>query len=228
MVLKYTSHFRNTRQRSRGFTLIELLTVIAIMAILASMVVGLAGVVKVKRIKSTASAQIAQIVTGIDGYKNELNQYPPDNVNGAAFPNQLYLELVGMVYDPATDSYSTTDNRYSYSSAQIKTVFGVDGILNSVELGGKPDDFLPEVSPKMIGSYTTNSITVPVLIGPHIASNNALDVNNDKGSTGKFPYFNFNSSNPQQNKQSYDLWLDILMDEKNGNEEIQTFDNWTN
>src|ERR1051325_3887861 len=82
------------RSNPAAFTLIELLVVIAVIAILAALIFPITAAIKKQQQIKVAQAELNQIQTAIEGYKEKLGFYPPDNPNNP-ITNQLYFELLG-------------------------------------------------------------------------------------------------------------------------------------
>jgi len=196
--------------RSPAFTLIELLVVIAIIAILAALVIPISGAVTAARTKARAKAEMAQIETAIERYKLKLGHYPPDNP-GKPEMNQLYYELAGTTFD-GTRFYKTLDGSVTLDINKLQGAMGpgkVSGIVNSTKGGGGDDvaanasKFLPELKPSQLGSNLDVIVLVSIPWPPNVPPifPNAKTLN---------PW-RYNSSNPTNNPNSYDLWLDVII-----------------
>jgi prepilin-type N-terminal cleavage/methylation domain-containing protein len=199
--------------RLRAFTLIELLIVISIMAILASMIIPISGAVSRNRTKAKARAELEQVATAIELYKAKLGHYPPDNPRDPSM-NQLYFELLGTT---ATNfngkpAYITLDGSARAYSSSLQGVFGAAGIINS-SLGSSGDEgrvaspFLRGLKP---GQYTTitnaaldQSFDIVKVLTPSVPG--ALYVLNP---------VRYVSSNPTNNPNGFDLWVDFVINGK--------------
>jgi prepilin-type N-terminal cleavage/methylation domain-containing protein len=201
-----------SRIQNRGFTLIELLVVIAIMAILAALIIPGTQIAMSARKKARARTELQQVATMIENYKTKLNYYPP-SANNASSTNSpfaaLYYELAGTRLNAGT--YTTLDGVSSIPAASVITAFGVQGFNNVTQGGG--DEGVPaqnftkstlragqfmDVSP----GGTTFTILGTSVEGPVMLTGTA---------GGKINPFGYNSANPTQNPNAYDLWLDILI-----------------
>ena len=198
----------------RAFTLIELLVVIAIIGILAALLLTITGRMKQKQMISRTQAELAQVATAIDSYKLKTGFYPPDNPGNPVL-NPLYFELSGTTL--ANGIYTTLDGSGRISQNDVRALFGtnVSGFMNSATAGGGDDapvatKFLQNLRPNQISSWVFGDV----------GTNNALLVcsipwpNNSPGPLG--PANNANpwryvSSNPTNNPNSYDLWVDIVI-----------------
>ncbi|MGH7971124.1 MAG: type II secretion system protein, partial [Limisphaerales bacterium] len=105
---------RAARRSPGAFTLIELLVVMAVISILAALIIPIGKAVNRRKIISKSRAELAQAETAIEGYKEGLGHYPPDN-NGHPNVNQLYFELKGTTNTGTI--YSTLDGSAQISSS---------------------------------------------------------------------------------------------------------------
>ena len=216
-----------------GFTLIELLVVIAVIALLAAMIMPITGAVSRNKIRTRARVEMARIQAAIESYKAKLGHYPPDaspSPPGRAALNQLYYELVGTTVQPgkaSTLTYTTLDGSSTITAAQIKTLFGVDGFINTTK-GAVSDEsppavtFLTGLRPDQVavipdphgGAGTPNKITL--LVGypwKRVVSSAFFNVDPIPTSQGINPW-RYRCHTDQQhptlnNPDSYDLWLDV-------------------
>ena len=216
-----------TLSRARAFTLIELLVVIAVISLLAAMTVPITGAVKRNRMRAAARTEMEQIATAIESYKAKLGHYPPDNVdkNNLVNPriNQLYFELIGTTNDGTY--YATRDGgaRIRDSVADFSAFLGpattVNGIVNATKRLASDEarassSFLTGLKPAQIGEVTGQGgdtlkiliCSVPAPVDP----NNLYPV---PGRPGLNPW-RYNSSNPTNNPNSYDLWIDLVISGK--------------
>jgi len=206
-----------------AFTLIELLVVIAIIGTLAALIVPVVVAVKKNQYLNTARAEMAQLETAIDRYKSAYGFYPPDNqvqtdpVSKRFLVPQLYYELTGTTNaDADNPTYQSLHDPTIpvLTGANVNTIFGVGGFMNSSKPGGGEDaglarGFLPDLNPKQIFYPYTNhppaepgvTLLVTSVGGPDPTyAPLTLDL------PGVNPW-RYNSSNPANNPGSYDLWV---------------------
>jgi prepilin-type N-terminal cleavage/methylation domain-containing protein len=205
---------------SRAFTLIEMLVVIAIIGILASLLLVITpGISKTKKLK-VARTELAQVETAIETYKSKLGFYPPDNPKSIFSPNgfitnQLYFELLGTV--ATNGSYITRDGSAQISPSDMLALFGVNGFANSSGTAKSTDEsvaatsFIKNLRPNQIGSLNgqTNILLVCSIPWSDDLNNQLLT----SPTTGLNPW-RYNSSHPTNNPNSFDLWVDIIINGK--------------
>lgn len=190
-----------TNSRSRGFTLIELLVVIAIIGILAGMLLTIGGkanqMMKIKR----ATAELQKVQSAINSYKAKLGHYPPDNINNVA-NSPLYYELLGC--RQSAGGFVTLDSSSSVTLGQLGAV-GASGIVNAAsgqgDEGGAAQSFIKDIKPGQFGDLGGNVRVFGVKVdGPAMVG----DINP----------FRYQSSNPANNVNTFDLWIDITVGKK--------------
>lgn len=200
---------------ARAFTLIELLVVIAVISLLAAMIFPITGAVTRNRIRAKTRGELEQLVTAIEDYKAKLGHYPPDNP-GNVITNQLYFELFGTTNDGT--AYTTLDGSARIVVADVPKIFGpnVTGFVNSNK-GSSGDEtrmakpFLNQLKPNQYVSLVnqvrilTCSIPAPPQPAPPYYPISSL--------AGANPW-RYNSSNPTNNPNSYDLWVDVVISGK--------------
>jgi prepilin-type N-terminal cleavage/methylation domain-containing protein len=198
-----------------GFTLIELLIVIAIIAILAAMIIPISGAVTRNRIRAKARTELEHVSTAIVLYKATLGHYPPDNP-GRPDVNQLYFELAGTTLTNGT--YVTLDGSAQIAVSAMPAVFGggVGGFINTTRSGAGDESrpatmFLNNLKPD-----ETVTITNPP------PSRIKYLVAGVPSAPGVYDYISYVSSNPTNNPNSYDLWVDIVISGK-----TNRISNWT-
>ena len=193
----------------RAFTLIELLVVISIMGILAAFTFPVLKKVKEGQYRSVARGELEQIATALERYQAAYGAYPPGNPANPLV-NQLYFELSGTTNDNDGTDYTTLDG-----TAQIKVVsvrhFGVDGFVNcnnrnkaSAEDSQSAKNFLPGLKANRIGTNSAgDTLLLTSVRGPDVSYRpiGAQDVNP----------FRYNSANPTNNPNSYDLWVQLVI-----------------
>ncbi|RME91964.1 MAG: prepilin-type N-terminal cleavage/methylation domain-containing protein [Verrucomicrobia bacterium] len=222
-----------------GFTLIELLTVIAIIAILAAIGAGLAGVAMRKSKESATRAELAKLTTAIESYRNDFNQYPPDNVvrtqSGSyvnAAINPLYYELRGTVSLNQGRAYRLPDHDEELSASVIKRVFHRGGFLNSVEAPDTPKSYLSEVKARQLAEVELAGVGhVDLLAAPVEWPVNQAALRDRAPLRGlvsdarqlRINPWHYVATNPTNNLNSFDLWADIWL-----GREFKTIGNWNN
>jgi prepilin-type N-terminal cleavage/methylation domain-containing protein len=195
---------RNNFQSSRGFTLIELLVVIAIIAILAALLFPAGQKIMQSAAKKRAQAELSRVASAIDSYKLKLGYYPQDN---QAFPdrNLLYYELVGCRRGNG-GVFAPLDNSATINFAPPRAAFyAATGIMNSsagadADEGTVAQQFLREVQAAHFAVDGNGFRRLGVAIdGPSAAM------------VGNISPFRYNSSNPTNNANTFDLWVDIVV-----------------
>lgn len=198
-----------------AFTLIELLVVIAIIALLAAMVIPITGAVQKSKIRSTCRAQLHQITGAIDAYKVKLGHYPPTDTNNPAV-NPLYYELKGTVVNPNGNIFSTLDGSAAITNSSISAIYGanISGFVNSTRGGGDEGsvaaDFLKGVKN---GQYLINPdgfADNAVFLGTQ-SDGPLMFTRTNKPPPAKLNPWRYNSVNPTNNPNTYDLWIDVLV-----------------
>jgi prepilin-type N-terminal cleavage/methylation domain-containing protein len=200
----------------RAFTLIELLIVISIIALLAALTFPAVRAARISVMRARARAELAEINGAVERYQQKLGYYPPDNPNPADYwaRNQLYYELLGTtnIGTAASPVYMTLDGSAQIKASDFGTVFGpsVTGIMNCARAGrgDEAPNAMPFLSGLKPGQFTvlTNAtapictILVSAIEGPPLPG----------GIGGKINPWRYNSSSPQHNPKSFDLWVDIL------------------
>jgi prepilin-type N-terminal cleavage/methylation domain-containing protein len=203
-----------------AFTLIELLIVIAIISILAALVIPVAGTVNRSKIRAKARGELERVATGIDLYKAKLGHYPPDSP-GYPASSQLYFELFGTTLTNLSGkpTYVTLDGSSRVAASDVSAVFGpgVGGFINTSRTGAgdesrpataflnnlKPDESVAVTNP---APNTYARFFVAAVPAP----------------PGTVYYVSYVSSNPTNNPNSYDLWVDVLIGGK-----TYRISNWT-
>jgi len=206
-------------QRFGAFTLIELLTVIAIIGVLAAMLLTVLGGFTRYKYISAAKAELNQMETAIDNFHATYGAYPPSGNNVLLTP--LYYELLGTA--PVTNStggiiaFTNLDGSGYLSTAAVSSVFGAGGFVNCTKPSAAEDlvpakNFLPNLKVNQVGTVTVNGYTVSNLV----ASVGGPDQNYTPLGSG-FPGVNpirYNSANPTNNPNTYDLWIDLSIQQK--------------
>jgi hypothetical protein len=156
-----------------------------------------------------------QIATGIEIYKAKRGYYPPDNP-GKPSTNQLYYELAGTTFTPP-DVYRTIDGRSQIRTNTIGSAFRVSGFLNS-STGDVGDEGSTVVnclkSGLQAGQVADLGTTgIKVLVGSVPLPPNLAGVYPGTAGGG-YCAWRYVSSNPTNNPNSYDLWIDVILDGK--------------
>jgi prepilin-type N-terminal cleavage/methylation domain-containing protein len=202
-----------------AFSLIELLVVIAVIALLAAMIVPITGKVSQMRIRNRALGQMQTLITGISSYKATYGFYPPDNP-GFPTTNQLYFELLGTIFDPAKNTFTTKDGSAQLSVANFNTFFGgrVTGFMNCTK-GAASDEGQPAKP------FLNNIKSAAIAQLQPVAGSDKMFVfaaKPDWPSDPNFPIagnatvnpWRYVSSSPAHNRESYDLWIDVIISGK--------------
>jgi len=217
---KYTGAHRMRLSRSTAataaFTLVEMLTVIAVVGILAGLTVPLAGKIARDNKIHLAQGQLAQVQTAIEEYHTKLGYFPPDYPANPAF-NQLYYELIGTSLNLTNNVYSPFNGSTNISASTIATLFpqvgtfpGVTGIMNSTKGASSDDvqgavDCLKNLRAGQFLTINTNGMSFTVLGNTSLTG----PVMYQDGNNNRIVPWQYNSSHPTNNPNSYDLWIDI-------------------
>lgn len=196
-------HETKTKTRSRSsaaFTLIEMLMVIAIIGILAAITIAVYGLAGDQAKRKRVQAQLVQLETAIQSFHAKHGVYPTDgqfapNLNG------LYYELTGATWDGTVWYEGDDTNR---ADRVDESVFGLGGFINSAKRGQTVQNFLPGVVKTVEVAPNAKMLSVPVdwpanYPNPPIPGRPTLNV------------WRYNSSHPVHNKNSYDLWAEIVL-----------------
>ncbi len=204
----------------RAFTLIELLVVIAIISILAALIFPVTGALNRKKMVSKARTELNLVRMAIDNYNTKLGHYPPDNPNVPAL-NQLYFELLGTTNagTAVNPEFVTLDGSARIRQGNFAGAFGpgVQGFANRSATTGGDDArmaqrFLSDLKPAQVASFDPTKdpdlANVKLLICSvpswyKVTPRSLLPANANP--------FRYNSSNPTNNPNSYDLWVDLLI-----------------
>jgi prepilin-type N-terminal cleavage/methylation domain-containing protein len=199
------------RSFRHAFTLVELLVVISIMAILAALIFPVTQSINRNRARARTKAEMKKIEAAIEIYKDKRNSYPPDNP-GNPFLHQLFYELSGTVLTNATQIYGTLDGNASIAVSLLPNAFlttNVGGFANASqspagEESSKVDKCLISPKSETVADYNNVKILVGSLGWPATQPGAPLT-----GST--LNPWRYVSTNPTNNPNSYDLWIDVFI-----------------
>jgi len=191
--------FHARRSLSPAFTLVEMLVVIAIIGLLSALIAGLVGRAKNAEVRARVKGELAQLETAIEHYKEKRGFYPPDNP-GNPGSNSLYYELSGTAYDDATKSYTTLSGDGALPAGSVSTAFGAPGFINSNATADDAKNYHPALkTASQVREVDVNGVKVK-LLGMAIS-----------GPSGDFSPWYYNRSNPTNNPNSYDLWVEVFV-----------------
>ena len=183
----------------RAFTLVELLVVISIIALLAALTVGLYSRVKGKTVESAIFAEMEQVKLALQSYKEDPKHgvFPP---SGPLGNNKLYYYLSGEAElmksfglrppQSFTVDFTTLAQLHDLDPGKIKKRRMEDGIKN----------LLPNLKMKQFDE-TQGSRNSPI-------GNLYSPLPDETHPKGRAPW-NYNSGNPTNNLETYDLWVTI-------------------
>jgi len=206
---------RHTLQNRRGaFTLIELLVVIAVIAILAGLILATAGIGSSTGRKKRVEAERDALITAIQRFKQDKGYYPPDNPNSTVL-SPLFYELTGMVatLNPANGSpvsFKSPVTAEVFQQTDLPGLFGIQGFVNSSADPTQVRNYFDKIS---IGGRTwtfpSGVATSPsyTLFGIGVKGPPAEEMHATNGAI--ISPFNYKSTNPANNPDSYDLWIDV-------------------
>ena len=206
-----------------AFTLIELLVVISIIGVLAAFTIPMLKIVKANQYKKVARSELEQIQTALENYKAKYGAYPPSNQKPATTTydpmilSQLYYELSGTTTTTIGGQryFVTLDGVSRILAADVNTAYGVAGFVNCTTGSGEDAatarNFLIGLKPNQVNLYVTNnSVQTTMLV---TAAGGPDDTYKPLNATGLNP-FRYNSINPTNNPNSYDLWIDLSINGK--------------
>jgi prepilin-type N-terminal cleavage/methylation domain-containing protein len=222
------------RARVGAFTLIELLAVIAIIGLLAGLVLGTAGLATRKAREARMKAQHGKLITGIETYKADMNNFPPDNQDPGlnnigdtntyhlrAGKNPLFYELSGCTFDNAGGGTFTTQSKgQSVVANDLTKALGVKGVENSAR--SKKDIPFRGITFKsseyaLLDPYTDVDILITPLPGPYDSQFKSTGPGNKLLN----PWFYDASTTNRHNIETYDIWT-----EYKSSDGTKTIGNW--
>jgi prepilin-type N-terminal cleavage/methylation domain-containing protein len=203
---------------ARAFTLIELLIVISVIAALAALTFPAVRGARLSVMRSRARSEMIQIESAIERYQQKLGYYPPDNPGNWEL-NQLYYELLGTtnIGTAPNNVYFTLDGSSRIKASDFNAAFPglkVTGFMNCARAGRGDEapsavSFLTGLKSSQFTVLTNPSgpfctILVSGLPGPPLPGGLGATIN---------PW-RYNSSSPQHNRKTFDLWVDVLAGNK--------------
>jgi prepilin-type N-terminal cleavage/methylation domain-containing protein len=188
-----------------AFTLIELLVVIAIIGLLSGLVVGLLPLASTWKVRHRVRAELAQVETAIESYKAKRGFYPPDNTNNFT-RSSLYYELLGTTLNNGT--YTTLNGDGTIAASDVSPAFDmtVSGFINCNAVAEDAQNFFQNVRGSQLMTNASGVKFLGVLT---------------KGPSGNFSPWGYNSSSPVHNPETFDVWVDVIVNGK-----TNTFGNW--
>jgi prepilin-type N-terminal cleavage/methylation domain-containing protein len=185
----------------KAFTLVELLVVISIMGLIAALIVGVAKHATDQKKITRVTTELGKWITMIDNYHDKLGFYPPCNPQNPYGPavNALYYELAGAMLNGST--YTTLTTSSTVTKANVAAAFGLQGIANSATEVGEATSFGRNIQASDVLQVTLPGLNSPVqLLRVSVAGPPPYGVTNT---------WHYNSKNPTNNPNSYDLWAEI-------------------
>jgi type II secretory pathway pseudopilin PulG len=201
---------RSARHAPTAFTLIELLVVIGVIVLLASLSFPALQGVKRAQALSRARAELVLVETAIETYKTKLGFYPPDNATNWTV-NQLYYELKGTTKDGT--GYQTLDGSARVLNTGFTAAFGatskITGFMNCSAAGAGDDVAAAGNFMKALKEGQFLAVDSPVKATVLGVAMMGVPAFTGQGAREIVPY-GYNSSSPQHNPKSFDLWVDII------------------
>jgi hypothetical protein len=163
-----------------------------------------------------ARGELSQIELAIENYKTKLGFYPPDN-GGYYSTNQLYYELMGTTLTTigGQTAFQTLDGSASVltNATAFQAAFGpntqVTGFMNCAKAGAGDD--APNAVKFLTGLKDGQFLAVTAPVTSTVLGTSMMGVPSFSGlSPAQIVPYGYNSSNPQHNPKSFDLWVDII------------------
>jgi type II secretory pathway pseudopilin PulG len=191
-----------------------MLIVVAIIGILAGLTFPVLKGISRTRMRTKALGELKTVENAIKSYKAKLGYYPPDNSNTADpnhfWKNQLFYELMGAKPVNA-NTFSTLDGTAQVSVNTLQTALGaqVSTLVNCTSGSGdegRPATQFIKPNPALSADVGGLRVLTSSLAWPS-------DMLPPTGVAGVTPFY-YNSSAPVNNRESFDLWVDIIIDHK--------------
>jgi prepilin-type N-terminal cleavage/methylation domain-containing protein len=185
------------QNRAVGFTLIEMLMVVAIIGVLAAIALTILPAAKDRSLRTRAESQLRQIEAAIESYHSKHGLYPPDNPGGDTAIHQLFYELTGVLWSGT----SFTDiHQQPIDMGKL----GVGGIVHTAKPGQTIRSFFGDTIPETVDIGGVKLLKAPGewppgFPNPPVPSHPSVNV------------WRYKSTNPDHNKNSYDLWADLVI-----------------
>ncbi len=205
----------------RAFTLIEILVVVSIIAILMGLILATAGYASSRARRSRVEAERDMLITAIQSYKAAKGFYPQGNPNDFSMP-PLFYELTGTTIAlnnattlPTPASYTSTVSGETLTPTNLNNAFGIAGFVNASPDPSQVANYLRSTGKSArTGEVITNNVVVTVF-GVQVQGPVQLRTVLGGQPTGPAisPWF-YNATNPTNNPDSYDLWMDVYFSAK--------------
>ena len=226
--MKYRS--RQIERRMGAFTLVELFVVMSVIAVLTVFTLSAVRDVKKARAIKLAQTELTQVQSAIDTYRQDRGYYPPDNPGNPAL-NQLFFELKGSCLTNVNNqpAYVTLDGSGQINVSDLALVFGpaVKGFMNLPRVGRKSDEDSTAVAylrpnPGQSGRLVINGQPGEAILvcsvrwtdDPNLQIITTRPASNPHAAEAGLNPWQYNSSHPQRNPNSYDLWVDVYFNGK--------------
>ncbi|MCX8156882.1 MAG: type II secretion system GspH family protein [Verrucomicrobiae bacterium] len=188
---------QNRTRIRQGFTLVEILMVLAVIGVLAAIALTILPVAKDRSLRSRAEAQLRQIEAAIEAYHAKHGLYPPDNPSGNTAVHQLFYELTGVLWD---GSRFTDIHQQPIDMGKL----GVGGIVHTAKPGQTIRSFFGDTIPETVDIGGVKLLKTPGewpqgFGTPPVPSHPTINV------------WRYKSTNPDHNKNSYDLWAELVI-----------------
>jgi len=192
--------------------------VIGVIVVLAALTFPVMNAIRRQQTLHRARVELTHIETAIEAYKAKLGFYPPDNPLTPPdwTKNQLYYELLGTTLTTIAGqpTFQTLDGsaQVGNTTASFQAAFGattqVTRFMNCAKAGAGDDapnavKFLVGLKPAQflaVNNPVTSTVLGLSISGAPVFTRALEEI---------VPY-GYNSSSPQHNPKSFDLWVDVL------------------